>query len=103
MMHAAKQIPQMRLGCQTLATAVTTALVASPIPDRTMRLWYEKALAEIGAGAADCRAGISTKLEGDEDAVVHQNAVLMNRAMSELSTGARELYKGTAYVEALKS
>ena len=68
-----------------------------------MQLWYERALVEIRGGAADCSAGISSTLEGDEDAVVHQNAVLMNRAMSELFTGERELYKGTAYVKALNS
>jgi hypothetical protein len=42
------------------------------------------------------------KLHRDEDLVVQQNAALMNRAMSELSTGARELYKATAYIKTLK-
>jgi hypothetical protein len=78
-------------------------LVASPIPDSAMQLWYGRALAEVRAGAADCSAGISTTLEGDEDAIVHQNAVLMNRAMSEFFTGETELYKGTAYLKALNS
>jgi hypothetical protein len=99
MMHAAKQVPQLPQACQVLGTAVTTARTAPPIPDRTMELWYERGLAQIGAGAADCRASITSKLTGDEDLVVHQNAALINRAMSELSTGSKELYKATAYVK----
>ncbi len=102
MMYGEKQVPGMRQACQELGTAVTAALAATPIPDRTMQLWYKRALTTIGAGAADCHAGISSKLSGDEDLVVHQNAALMNRAMSEFSTGARELYKATAYLKTLK-
>jgi hypothetical protein len=99
MMHAEKQIPALRQACQTLGSAVTTALAAPPIPDQTMELWYKRALTEIGAGAADCHAGITSELHGDEDLVVHQNAALINRAISELSTGTEELYKATAYVK----
>ena len=101
MMDAEKQVPQLRQACQALATTVTTALAAPPIPDRTMELWYKRALTEIGAGAVDCHASITSKLHGDEVLVVHQDASLINRAMSELSTGSKELYKATAYVKAV--
>jgi hypothetical protein len=101
MMHAEKRIPALRQGCQTLGSAVTAALAAPPIPDQTMELWYKRALTEIGAGAADCHASITSELHGDEDLVVHQNATLINRAISELSTGSKELYKATAYVKAV--
>lgn len=100
MMHAEKHVPQLRQACQLLKADVATALTAPPIPDRTMEQWYKRALVEIGAGAANCRASITSELHGDEDLVVHQNAALMNRAMSELSTGSRELYKATAYIKA---
>ena len=102
MMHAAEHVPEMRQACQALNAAATAALAATPIPDVTMQLWYKRALDDIGAGAADCRAAISSKLHGDEDLVVHQDAALMSRAMSELTTGARELYKATAYVKPLE-
>jgi hypothetical protein len=102
MMHAAKQVPEMRQACQALGAAATAALAATPIPDVTMQLWYGRALDDIGAGTADCRAAISTTLHGDEDLVVHEDAALISRAMSELTTGARELYKATAYVKSLE-
>jgi hypothetical protein len=102
MMYGAKHISAMRQACQTLSGAVTTALAATPIPDSMMQLWYKRALTNIGTGAADCRAGISSKLSGDEDLEIHQNAAVMSRAMSEFSTGNRELYKATAYLKTLK-
>ena len=57
MMHDAKEVVQMRQACQVLAATVTAARTATPIPDKTMQLWYTRALTEIGAGAADCHAG----------------------------------------------
>jgi hypothetical protein len=102
MMHDAKEVVQMRQACQVLAATVTAARTATPIPDKTMQLWYTRALTEIGAGAADCHAAISSKLTGDEDLVVHQDAALISRAMSELTTGSRELYKATAFLKSVK-
>ena len=102
MMHAGKQIPQMPHACRALGVAASAALAAAPIPDASMRLWYKRALAEIGAGATDCRAALSSMLHGDEDLVVNVNTALMDRAMSELTTGSRQLYKATAYVKAAR-
>lgn len=100
MTHAEKQVAQLRQACQVLQAKVTTAQAAPPIPDKAMEQLYKRALTQISTGAGNCRASITSDLHGDEDLVVHQNTALMNRAMSELSTGSNELYKATAYIKA---
>jgi len=63
---------------------------------------YKQALASLAAGAANCKAGISSSQQGDEYLITKENSALLARAMSELSIGTNELYRATAKIKLLK-
>ena len=71
----------------------------APIPDAAMQRLYDKALAEMAKGAADCRAAISSHREGVEDIVLHQDTVMLNQAMSLIAAGAKDLYHATGKIK----
>ncbi len=102
MTHDARQYVQMKRECVTLAAEVKTADAAPAIPDPAMQNMYNKALASLAAGTADCQAAVSSHQEGDEDLVTSTNSSLMATAMSELNVGTRDLYIATWKIRALK-
>ena len=99
MSYGFHQLPSMKQACGMLTAAVTRAAANAPIPDAAMQMSYQRALAELAKGAADCQAGISTRLQGVEDVVVHEDAPAVNQAMSVLAAGAKDLYQATAKIE----
>jgi hypothetical protein len=99
MAHGAGQFVQMRQACSKLATAVRIAQTQAPIPDAAMQKLYAKALTEMAQGAAGCQAAISSHLQGEEDLVVHKDTTMLNRAMSLIAAGAKDLYRATGKIK----
>jgi hypothetical protein len=64
-----------------------------------MQRVYEKALAKLAKGAAECQAAISLTQDGDESLHVHVNATLLNQSISELAAGSRDIFRSTAEIE----
>ena len=95
MAHGPGRFVRMKQACITLAADVATASGQPPIPDTALEARYRQALTYFAAGAADCRAAISSSLEGDEDNVTQANPALLAKAISELNAGVRDLYRAT--------
>ena len=91
----------MRLACVSLGTAVTDARAEPPMPDAAMQKLYATGLGTLAAAAADCRAGISAHLYGDEDIQTHENQAVLHRSASELAVGTRELDLATVKISAV--
>lgn len=102
MAHDERQFVQMKRECASLAAAVTAASAQPAIPDPAMENLYTKALASLAAGAANCQAAVSSHQEGDEDLITTTDPSLLVTAMSQLTTGTRDLYIATAAVRTLK-
>lgn len=102
MTHDARQFVQMKRVCVSLAAEVKTAGSAPAIPDPAMQNMYDKALASLAAGAANCQAAVSSHQEGDEDLITSTNSSVMATAMSQLDVGTRDLYIATWKIKALK-
>jgi hypothetical protein len=102
MAHDARQFVRMRRECVSLAADAKAASAQSSIPDAAMESLYTKALAAIATGAADCQGAVYSHLEGDEDLVTQTNSSLLVTAMSQLSTGVRDLYIATAGIKDLR-
>jgi len=102
MAHGPGRFVRMKQACVSLAADVATASVQPPIPDTALEIHYRQALTYFAAGAADCRAAISSRLEGDEDNVTKANPSLLAKAISELDAGVRDLYPATDKIATLK-
>lgn len=102
MAHGPGRFVRMKQACIRLAADVATAGVQPPIPDAALEIRYRQALTSFAAGAADCRAAISSRPEGDEDNVTTTNPALLARATSELDVGVRDLYQATGKIATLK-
>jgi hypothetical protein len=94
-----RQYSMMRYACDQLAGSAATAEAAPRIPDRAMQTLYARALAELAKGAADCQMAITLKPSGDETVDIHVNATLLKLSVSELATGARDIFRSTAEIE----
>jgi hypothetical protein len=95
---AHRQYAQMRSACIQLAHGVSTAEAGPQIPVAAMQMLYEKALAELAKGAADCQAAITVK-PGDEELKTNVNATMRQQAAAELAAGARDIFRSTAEIE----
>jgi len=93
----------MRRVCLTVSPAVATARASPPIPDATMQTWYAKGLASLAKAAVDCRAGISVQANGEESVQTEEIPAVLHRSESEFVTAAKELYRATAKIKALKN
>jgi hypothetical protein len=102
MAHGIGQFIEMRRACVSLVSDVKTASVQPPIPDATMQHLYKTALDSLAAGAANCKAAITSRPNGAEGSVIHTDPALLNMALSELNIGVRDLYNATAEIKALK-
>jgi hypothetical protein len=91
----------MRQACGSLASDVESASTQPPIPDTAMQSLYSKALVSLAAGAAKCKAGISSQ-EAGEDTVIHANPALVEMAISELDAGVSELYSATEKIRTIR-
>lgn len=98
MAHGPGRFVRMKQACISLAADVATASVRPPIPDTALEIRYRQALTSFAAGAADCQAAISSRLEGDEDNVTTTKPALLARAISELDAGVRDLYQATGKI-----
>jgi hypothetical protein len=96
--RGARQYLVMRSACAQLAHSVSTAEAGPHIPVAVMQTVYEKALAELAKGAADCQAAIAVK-PGDESPETKVNAATLQRSTSELAAGARDIFRSTALIE----
>lgn len=94
-----RQYSAMRYACGMLTGSVTTAEAGPQIPDAAMQMLYAKALAELAKGAADCRAAITSELNGGESVHTHVDATLIKVSVSELAAGARDIFRSTAEIE----
>jgi hypothetical protein len=94
-----RQYSAMRSACVTLTGSVAAAQAGPQIPDAAMQMLYSKALAELAKGAADCRAAVTSKPNGDESVDTHVNATLIKVSVSELAAGARDIFRSTAEIE----
>ena len=93
-----RQYAQMRSACVQLTHSVSTAEAGPQIPVDAMQLLYEKALAELAKGAADCQAAITVH-SGNEELGTTINARMRQQAASELAAGARDIFRSTAEIE----
>lgn len=92
----------MRLACLKFGAAVTAARSAPAIPDAAMQRWYARALTTFAKAVADCRAGLSAHPYGDEDIQIREHPKVLDRSVSELAAGAKELYLATAKIKAMR-
>lgn len=96
-----RQYVGMKAACGTLMSAVQTARSAASIPYAAMQTLYSAALNDLAEGAAECRAAISVKPDGDEYDETSVNQQELGQASSEFTVGGKDLYKATAEIEAL--
>jgi hypothetical protein len=94
-----RQYTAMKYACTQLASDVAAAEAGPSIPDATMQQLYTTALAELAKGAADCRSAISVTPDGDESDATHVDTTMLNQSISELSSGARDIFRSTAEIE----
>lgn|SRR5215813_1195648 len=94
-----RQYWTMRYACAQLAASAATAEAGPKIPDPAMQTLYTRALAELAKGAADCRMAIILKPSGDETVDTRVNTTLLKLSVSELATGARDIFRATAEIE----
>ncbi len=94
----ARQYAAMKSACIQLTHSVSAAEAGPQIPVAAMQRLYEKALAELARGAADCQAAITVK-PGDETLGTTVNAAMRQQAASELAAGARDIFRSTAEIE----
>jgi hypothetical protein len=97
-----RQYASMRYNCGLLASSVSAAQTGPPIPVPAMQKLYARALAELATAAAHCKAAISQQPDGDESIETHEDPSLFRLATSELTTGARDLYRATAEIQAAR-
>ena len=90
----------MKLACAQLASDVSTAQAAPPIPDNAMQRLYAKALAGLSRAAADCHTAISIHEDG-ENTEAHVNKSLLNRSRVEFAAASTKLYRATGEIESL--
>jgi len=90
-----KLFVQMRPACSSLAAAVSAAKSAPPMPSATLQKLYVKALVTLEPAAADCLDGISEHAYGDDGVETHESPTTMNRSVSELTAGSKDLYLAT--------
>jgi hypothetical protein len=95
----ARQYSSMRHACAQLAGNVATAEAGPQIPESVMQNLYAKALVELAKGAADCQTAISVKPNGDEAIEVRLDTALLRQSVSELGTGANDIFRSTAEIE----
>jgi hypothetical protein len=101
MTHDFRQFPDTKQACSKLAFAVKTAWASPPIPDAVMQQSYQAALAALAKAATGCQAAISVRQDGEEDLMVHEDVPMLNRAMSEIASGAKDLYRATDKIKTL--
>jgi hypothetical protein len=94
-----RQYSAMRYACAELAGSVATAEAGPKIPDPAMQVLYARALSELAKGAADCRMAITLKPSGDETLDTRVNTTLLKLSVSELATGAKDIFRATAEIE----
>jgi hypothetical protein len=94
-----RQYPAMSYACAQLTGSAATAEAGPKIPDAAMQMLYARALTELAKGAADCRMAIMLKPSGDETVDTRVNAALLNLSVSELATGARDIFRATAEIK----
>lgn len=94
-----RQYAVMRSACTELAGSAATAEAGPKIPDAALQTLYARALAELAKGAADCRMAIALKPSGDETIDIRVNTTLLKLSVSELATGARDIFRATAEIE----
>jgi hypothetical protein len=97
-----RQFASMRYNCELLASSVSAAQAGPPIPVPALQKLYARALAELATAAAHCKAAISQQPDGDESLETHEDPGLFRLATAELTTGARDLYRATAEIQAAR-
>lgn len=81
--------------CSALAGAVKAASAQAPIPDSAMQKRYASALSSFASGAQSCSSAITQHSQGPEDVTTTVNHAVMAQALSDLSSGTRDLYVAT--------
>ena len=96
-----RQYAPMKHACAQLAGSVASAEAGPQIPDAAMQMLYAKALAELAKGAADCQMAISSTPSGGESVAAHVDPALLHQSVSELSVGAKDVFRSTAEIAIL--
>jgi hypothetical protein len=94
-----KRFVLMRPACSSLATAVTAAKAAPPIPGVSLQRSYIKALGTARSAATICLDAISEHAYGDDGVETHESPALVSQSVTELTAGAQELYPVTLEIE----
>jgi hypothetical protein len=94
-----RQYSTMKHACAQLAGSVSTAQAGPRIPVAAMQNLYANALAELAKGAADCRAAISSRPDGDETVQTAVNTNMLHQSMSELGGGVNGVFRATAEID----
>jgi flagellar motor protein MotB len=89
-----------RATCVDLEAAVTGATAAPKIPDPVLQKSYARALAQLAAGAAECKSGIVVSTDEDGEVVTHQDLTMLASASANLTAGAENLYQAATTIKA---
>lgn len=98
---ALKLYPPMKLACLSLILGIRSAQGGPPIPYPIMQRLYARTLAGLSRAAADCRAAISIRPDGDENVNIHVDKLLLNRSRTEFAAMSKKLFTATAEIQAL--
>jgi hypothetical protein len=93
-----KEYVEMKASCDQLATSVTAAQDAPPIPDAAMQALYQKALTEFATAAGQCQTAISEQPDGEEYVATTENAGELRAATAALSSGSKDLFQATGQI-----
>jgi hypothetical protein len=96
-----KSYAAMRAACVSLASDVSSARNAPPIPDEATQQLYARALTGLADAAAECRAAISLGANGGESVEIHVNRVRLNLARVKFAAISKKLYLVTRQILSL--
>jgi hypothetical protein len=93
-----KSYAEMRAACVSLASDVSSARNAPPIPEEATQRLYARALTGLAGAAAECRAAISLGIGGGESVEIHVNRVRLNLARVKFAAMSKKLYLVTRQI-----
>jgi hypothetical protein len=96
---ALKMFAAMKQECSSLAAAVLAASAKPRIPNTTIQAWYVTALHELKTAAAGCQSAVSVQSSG-ENLQTEEKPAALHRSQTELTVGAKDLYRVTVQLAA---
>jgi hypothetical protein len=92
---------EMKSACTQLASSVTAAQEAPPIPDTAMQALYQSALTDFATAAGQCKTAIFEQADGEEYVATTENQGALRAVAAALSSGSKDLFKATGEIATL--